>query len=392
MLNSRPRRARAPLSPLYSPRMGFATPTNAADDVSGLAELDGEYDGALGASAAGALDGEYDGALGASAAGAGAGGSLHADARGSSAVDSVFSASRAMLSVRRPDDLGSVVLNSTDDLGSVVLNSTDDQQQEQQQQPQQQQSVVATLSPEQAARITAVAARRARDAVAAEAAVARLLNGVKNAHVYPAHLSLPQKRVYLAGLMRDAEVADSSSSEDGAQAVAEVGQSQDQLAARQLAVEKAHTINWLHEKPSEEVRSGDNVFLHIYHVKFGNSGVNARRVNFVLSKLFGRREKAHRGLGSVLGAYHVGLEVHGHEWCYGYCEVGSGVGWILPRSNAHHIYEGTLSLGRTELSRAEVLRIVTDMSEGERVPPPHLAAGINDVGDRTPTHSPSHHD
>ena len=50
------------------------------------------------------------------------------------------------------------------------------------------------------------------------------------------------------------------------------------------------------------------------------------------------------------------------EWSFGYCEVGSGVFSCQPKKNPMYVYRESLSLGRTELSRAKVREILLELS------------------------------
>lgn len=67
------------------------------------------------------------------------------------------------------------------------------------------------------------------------------------------------------------------------------------------------------------------------------------------------------------GAYHVGVEVYGDEWQYGYCPHGSGISRIRPRINRDHVYTKSLWMGETGLRRQEIyalLRRVQDDWQG----------------------------
>ena len=61
------------------------------------------------------------------------------------------------------------------------------------------------------------------------------------------------------------------------------------------------------------------------------------------------------------GIFHGGVEVHGEEWSYGYCERGSGVYACAPRSNAAYAFRESVPLGVTALSPSGVAATVATM-------------------------------
>lgn len=73
------------------------------------------------------------------------------------------------------------------------------------------------------------------------------------------------------------------------------------------------------------------------------------------------------GLLSSLGtgAWHIGVEVHGVEWCY--CQNEDGLGGMAvqhpPRQHPQHRYRETVPLHRTPLTADEVERLVTGLNE-----------------------------
>eukprot|EP00756_Hemistasia_phaeocysticola_P002139 Hpha_TRINITY_DN11477_c0_g1::TRINITY_DN11477_c0_g1_i1::g.137300::m.137300 len=70
-------------------------------------------------------------------------------------------------------------------------------------------------------------------------------------------------------------------------------------------------------------------------------------------------------LGTLgMGAFHSGLEVYEHEYCFGRDLPGvTGVNYVSPRCYYQHVYRETIYLGRTRLCRAGVRRLVEGMAE-----------------------------
>jgi hypothetical protein len=58
------------------------------------------------------------------------------------------------------------------------------------------------------------------------------------------------------------------------------------------------------------------------------------------------------------GIFHVGVEVYGREWCYGYTPQGTGVAWIRPRTLKDHTFRETIELPATSFSEEEADRVV----------------------------------
>ncbi|KPA77699.1 hypothetical protein ABB37_07027 [Leptomonas pyrrhocoris] len=54
------------------------------------------------------------------------------------------------------------------------------------------------------------------------------------------------------------------------------------------------------------------------------------------------------------GIHHVGVQVYGKEYQYGYREHGTGIGCVPPRHSPPHIFHQVYCLGRTELNQAAV--------------------------------------
>eukprot|EP00397_Hematodinium_sp_SG-2012_P040697 GEMP01044641.1.p1 GENE.GEMP01044641.1~~GEMP01044641.1.p1 ORF type:complete len:264 (+),score=36.05 GEMP01044641.1:158-949(+) len=96
--------------------------------------------------------------------------------------------------------------------------------------------------------------------------------------------------------------------------------------------------------------SHNDVFLNIYHVRIG---VGFTTMDFAgFNSLF----------DNVLGAFHVGVEIYGEEWQYGWCNDGTGVCQAQPRVNTEHTYSRTVRLGRTKLSVMGVNDVLSKLS------------------------------
>lgn len=63
------------------------------------------------------------------------------------------------------------------------------------------------------------------------------------------------------------------------------------------------------------------------------------------------------------GAFHLGLEVAGLEWSYGYAESGTGVFQYSPLGCEAHSYRGVVELGYTQLDAEEALARVRSLQE-----------------------------
>ena len=61
---------------------------------------------------------------------------------------------------------------------------------------------------------------------------------------------------------------------------------------------------------------------------------------------------------SVGGIYHVGIEVAGIEWSYGYCEAGSGVFAVEPTKCKLGPFSEQVELGDTRLRADEIIRVL----------------------------------
>ncbi|KAJ9471749.1 DeSI-like protein [Diplonema papillatum] len=59
-----------------------------------------------------------------------------------------------------------------------------------------------------------------------------------------------------------------------------------------------------------------------------------------------------------MGAHHTGVEVYGREHCFGRSSDASGVYTIQPKTCEAHIFRESIFLGRTSLTKAEVMSAV----------------------------------
>jgi len=84
--------------------------------------------------------------------------------------------------------------------------------------------------------------------------------------------------------------------------------------------------------------TGSEVVLHIYDV------ADAAALHIANGCL--------HALG--VGIFHVGVEVYGWEWSYGFTDAGSGVFASLPATCKARKYRQPISLGRTRFSLEEV--------------------------------------
>lgn len=62
------------------------------------------------------------------------------------------------------------------------------------------------------------------------------------------------------------------------------------------------------------------------------------------------------------GIFHVGVEMFGQEWSFGFVACGTGVHKSPPRNHPHHHFRETIRLGPTGLSHEEVLTLMNAMS------------------------------
>jgi len=87
---------------------------------------------------------------------------------------------------------------------------------------------------------------------------------------------------------------------------------------------------------------------------FGTMRVNASIYNLTT----GSTNKLLRSFKSLGGIYHVGIELAGVEWSYGFSEKGSGVFAVEPRRCSLGPFHEQVFLGETTLRVDDVIRIL----------------------------------
>jgi len=96
-------------------------------------------------------------------------------------------------------------------------------------------------------------------------------------------------------------------------------------------------------------RKPEPVTLNIYDLH-GNGRAIFKGMNVLL-----------RAAGT--GAFHVGLEVFGQEWSFGHRDGGgTGVYSHAPRESELHSYRESISMGDTDLTQYEVVKLIKSMS------------------------------
>ena len=66
------------------------------------------------------------------------------------------------------------------------------------------------------------------------------------------------------------------------------------------------------------------------------------------------------------GVYHVGIEIYGLEWSYGFSEEGTGIFFVKPRQSSIGIFKESVKLGETYKSPEQVMHLVKALSEAWR--------------------------
>lgn len=100
-----------------------------------------------------------------------------------------------------------------------------------------------------------------------------------------------------------------------------------------------------------EQEDGSPVLLHVYDV---SEHAYVQWVNVMF---------AHRWSPLKFGGFfHVGVEVYGVEWTFGYCPVGPGVAFNEPRKHPAHHFRETLPVGRTTLSQKSVQTLMATLA------------------------------
>lgn len=118
-----------------------------------------------------------------------------------------------------------------------------------------------------------------------------------------------------------------------------------------------HTVR--KSQPAEKLHSlgksdchGNQVRLHVYDLSDGCIQK--------LNKFF-----AHKKMPVKFGGmFHVGVEVYGFEWAFGFSEdMSQGVWLVEPRMNPQHCFRQTVDLGETNLSRNAFTKLISEMRE-----------------------------
>ena len=63
-----------------------------------------------------------------------------------------------------------------------------------------------------------------------------------------------------------------------------------------------------------------------------------------------------------MGVYHVGIEVLGVEWSYGFCESGSGIFAVQPGKCSLGPFKESIDLGSTSLTVEEIISVLHNMA------------------------------
>lgn len=108
-------------------------------------------------------------------------------------------------------------------------------------------------------------------------------------------------------------------------------------------------------RPATRRSPGAVVSLHVYDV---SRSLGVQALNAVL---------AHRRSPLKLGGiFHVGVEIAGIEWGYGFCVGKQGMDSCLPGRHRQHHYRQTVSMPRTRLSPVEVDAVLSELMEEYR--------------------------
>lgn len=103
--------------------------------------------------------------------------------------------------------------------------------------------------------------------------------------------------------------------------------------------------------------TGSSVLLHVYDV---SHGAFIQLLNMMLAN---KSSPVKCG-----GIFHVGVEVYGKEWVFGYCKYGSGVSPMEPRTHPDHHFRETVEMpatGRTKSQLCAILRNLMEVYQGD---------------------------
>jgi len=138
---------------------------------------------------------------------------------------------------------------------------------------------------------------------------------------------------------------------EGSPAAAEEAASGPEVPSNQLSEE--HPVAAVLEPAAAEAelerpQHSTPVLLHIYDVSKHPS------VQWI-NKIFANQHSPVK----FGGLFHVGVEVAGHEWAFGHCPTGSGVGASVPRTEGAHSFRETYPLPNSQLSASEIRNVIT---------------------------------
>jgi len=97
----------------------------------------------------------------------------------------------------------------------------------------------------------------------------------------------------------------------------------------------------------EALHAPAEVTLHVYHL---GSGGCFRTLNTVLDQV-------------GMGAFHCGVEVHSREWSFRNCGQGTGIFACRPRSCLGMSYSESVPMGKTQVLKFDVLRLIATLSK-----------------------------
>jgi len=97
------------------------------------------------------------------------------------------------------------------------------------------------------------------------------------------------------------------------------------------------------------------VMLHIYDVTQQSS---VQWLNTVFAN-----EKSPMKFG---GIFHVGVEVHGVEYSFGYAQEGSGICWNMPKQSAYHHFRETVEMGMSQMTVLEFGQVIKEVKSEYR--------------------------
>lgn len=79
--------------------------------------------------------------------------------------------------------------------------------------------------------------------------------------------------------------------------------------------------------------------------------------------------RGYNSLAKSYGAFHTGVQVYGKEWSFGMTiddDFATGITWCIPAQNPDHSFRETLSMGYTQCSPEQVMKILQSMKDDWR--------------------------